>query len=152
MIKDITKPEIIQGGISIDDRGQIIYANDFNFADAGVKRFYAVSNHDINFVRSFHYHQKEAKYVVVLKGTALVVIVKVDDPQNPDKLAIPQKYVLSEKNQKILYVPAAYANGFKSLDADTNIVFFSTSTLEESKGDDFRIDWNYWSVWKNDFR
>ncbi len=151
-MEQLNKPTIIQGGISIDDRGQIIFANNFNFADAGIKRFYAVNNHDINFVRSFHYHERESKYAVVLAGSALVVAVPVEDPKNPDKNAEVTKVVLSEKNQKILYIPPKHANGFKSLTADTVIVFFSTSTLLESQGDDKRIQWDFWPVWGNDYR
>lgn len=145
-------PTIIQGGISIDDRGQILFANGLNFAEAGIKRFYAVENHDINFVRSFHYHKKESKYAVVLKGSALVVAVPVIDPKNPDNEATIFKYVLSEKNQKILYIPPGFANGFKSLEHGTIIQFFSTSTLEESASDDFRIQWDFWPVWGTDYR
>ena len=46
------------------------------------------------------------------------------------------KTVLSSNNPKVLFIPSGYANGFKSLEADTIVQFFSTSTLEESTGDD----------------
>jgi hypothetical protein len=35
-----------------------------------------------------------------------------------------------------------------SLEEDTRIMVFSTSSLEESKGDDFRYHGRYWNPWE----
>jgi len=51
-----------------------------------------------------------------------------------------------------LCVPPGYANGFKTLEDNTIIMFYSTSTLEESKGDDYRFDWDKWDIWQEDYR
>ena len=40
-----------------------------------------------------------------------------------------------------------FANGFKTLTPDAKLMFFSTSTLEESQGDDIRFDAYYWNPW-----
>jgi dTDP-4-dehydrorhamnose 3,5-epimerase len=40
----------------------------------------------------------------------------------------------------VLWIPPGHANGFKSLAPGTKVMFFSTSTLEESRGDDVRWD------------
>ena len=63
-----------------------------------------------------------------------------------------QKFVLSEYDPKILYIPAGYANGFKTLTDNTQLIFFSTSTLEESKNDDIRFPFNKWNIWEEDYR
>jgi dTDP-4-dehydrorhamnose 3,5-epimerase len=34
-----------------------------------------------------------------------------------------------------------------SLTEDAKLIFFSTSTLEESKDDDFRYPARYWDIW-----
>ena len=136
---------VIDGGLAVDDRGQVSFVNDFNFE--GVKRFYMVSNHQAGFVRAWHAHKKEAKYVLVTKGAAIVGVVPIDKWDKPSKNAEVQRFVLSEKNPKVLYIPAGYANGFMSLSDDTQIMFFSTSTLEQSHGDDFRYDARYWDIW-----
>ncbi len=146
MDKNLNEPKLIEGGLSIDDRGQVSFVNDFNFKD--VKRFYMVSNHKSGMVRAWHAHKKEAKYVFVIKGAAIVGAVLIDNWDSPDKNAVVNRYVLSEKKPSILYIPAGYANGFMSLSKDAQIIFFSTSTLEESKGDDFRYDARYWDIWK----
>ena len=45
------------GGIAVDDRGQLRFVNDFNFAN--VKRFYQVENHRQGFIRAWHGHKKK---------------------------------------------------------------------------------------------
>lgn len=137
--------ELIQGGIAIDDRGQIQFCNNFDFKE--IKRFYAVSNHQPQFIRAWHGHKKETKYVLVISGAAIVAAVKIDNWEKPDKNAEVHRFTLSEKKPCILKIPAGHANGFKTLTADTKIMFFSTSTLEESMGDDFRYDAYYWDAW-----
>ena len=140
------KPELIQGNIAIDDRGELGFVNDFNFAD--VKRFYTVKNHHIGFVRAWHAHKNEAKYVTVLEGSALIGAVEIDDWITPSKDLVVNRFILSSKKPSVLYIPAGYANGFMSLTDDARLVFFSTSSLDESKGDDFRFDARYWDIWK----
>jgi dTDP-4-dehydrorhamnose 3,5-epimerase-like enzyme len=98
-------------------------------------------------VRAWHAHRREAKYVTVLQGAALVGTVAIDDWQNPSKNLEVQRFVLSSKNPSILFIPSGYANGFMSLTEDTKLMFLSTSTLEESKGDDVRYDARYWDIW-----
>lgn len=139
------KPSLIEGGLAVDDRGQLSFVNDFDFA--GAKRFYTVSNHRCGFVRAWHGHKKEAKYVMVIKGAAIVGAVPIDDWDNPSQTAKAERFVLSDKKPAVLYIPAGYANGFKSLAKDTRIMFFSTSTLKESEGDDFRYDARHWDIW-----
>lgn len=139
------KVEILDGGLAVDDRGQVSFVNGFDFKD--VKRFYMVSNHSSNFVRAWHAHKKEAKYVMVVKGAAVVGAVKIDNWESPSTSLEVQRFVLSEKKPTVLYIPAGYANGFMSLTVDTQIMFFSTSSLEESQGDDFRYDSRHWDIW-----
>jgi dTDP-4-dehydrorhamnose 3,5-epimerase len=148
--KTIGKKEIqlIDGGIAVDDRGTLTFANDFDFY--GVKRFYQVQNFSTSTIRAFHGHRREAKYVYVAKGSAIVAAVKLDDMETPSKDLKIHRYVLSDKNPKVLFIPPHYANGFRPLEEDTRIAFFSTSTLEESKGDDYRLPPDYWGheIWE----
>jgi dTDP-4-dehydrorhamnose 3,5-epimerase len=55
--------------------------------------------------------------------------------------------VLSAKKPSVLFIPPGYANGFMSLTAQLKLMFFSTSTLEESAGDDIRFDSRLWDPW-----
>jgi dTDP-4-dehydrorhamnose 3,5-epimerase len=133
----------LNGGISVDDRGSVRFVNDFNFE--GVKRFYQVENHRSGFIRAWHGHKKEGKYVYVVNGTALIGVVNMETEEI-------KKFILSDKSPKILWIPPGHFNGFKSLEENTKIIFFSTSTLEESLGDDIREDHSKWDIWEEDYR
>ena len=71
------------------------------------------------------------------------VIILVGDEPHLDV----ERYVISEKKPQVVYIPPGYANGFMSLTKDLKLVFYSTSTLEESSGDDIRYDARYWDIW-----
>jgi dTDP-4-dehydrorhamnose 3,5-epimerase-like enzyme len=135
--------KLINGGLAVDDRGSVRFVNDFDFQN--VKRFYQVENHRQGFIRAWHGHKKEGKYVYVTAGSALIGVVNMETNEV-------QKFVLSDKSPKILWIPPGNYNGFKSLEDDTKIIFFSTSTLEESLGDDIREDYDKWNIWDEDYR
>ena len=139
-------PHIVQGGIAVDDRGKIQFVNDFNFDQ--VKRFYAVSNHQAGTVRAWHAHKKEEKYVTVLQGAAVIGTVEIDDWEMPSTDCQIQRFVLSAEKPAILYIPAGYANGFMSLTNDTLLMFFSSSSLEDSLDDDWRYPARHWDIWQ----
>lgn len=147
MQTDIQEPKTLDGNLSIDDRGNVRFVNGFDFA--GVKRFYQVENHDTTVIRAFHGHMKEAKYAYVVSGAVLICVVPIDNKKHPSKNAKVERFILSSQKPSVLYIPLAHANGFKSLTDDTKIIFFSTSTVDESKGDDYRFPHNYWgeNIW-----
>lgn len=140
--------KIINGGVAIDDRGSLRFVNDFDFS--GVKRFYQVENHRQGFIRAWHGHEKEGKYVYVAKGSALIGAVPFSTTQVIKEDV--QKFVLSSKSPKVLFIPPGYANGFMNLEEDTIVMFFSTSTLDESKGDDIRFPYDKWNIWNIEYR
>ena len=134
----------LPGGLAVDDRGRVCFVNDFDFSD--VKRFYQVENHEVGYIRAWHAHKKEGKYVYVPKGAALVGAVSLDDQDNV------QKVVLAEEKPAVLWIPPNHANGFQNLRPNTVLMFFSTSTLEESQGDDIRYPYDNWNIWEKDYR
>ena len=142
------KPKIIEGDVAIDDRGQLTFVNNFSFPE--IKRFYIVENFSNKTVRAWHGHLKETKYAFVLSGSAMVAAVEMDNVKNPDKNNEVHRFILSQRKPSILHIPAGFANGFRSLEEKTKIMFFSTSTLENSKDDDYRFSVDYWGkeVWE----
>ena len=135
----------IVGGAAVDDRGKLQFCNDFDMAS--VRRFYVVSNHEPRFVRAWHAHKQEAKFVYVASGAALLAAVKVDDWAAPDPALEINKFVLAEDKPGVLYVPGGYAHGFMTLQPDTRLFFFSTAALGESLDDDVRYPFDYWNPW-----
>jgi dTDP-4-dehydrorhamnose 3,5-epimerase-like enzyme len=138
-------PLLLRGGLAVDDRGAVGFVNGFDFA--GVKRFYTVQNHAAGFVRAWHGHRREAKYVTVVQGAMLIACVEVDDWDKPSPDLPVHRFVLSASSPAVLYIPAGFANGNMSLTADAKAIFFSTSSLEESTGDDVRFDARLWDSW-----
>jgi len=142
----MSEPQLIEGGLAVDDRGEVGFVNGFNFDK--IKRFYLVSNHKNGFIRAWHAHKKEAKYVIVVKGSALVCAVKIDNWKTPSRDSKVWRYALTERKPSLLYIPAGYANGFMNLTKDAKLIYFSNQTLEKSKADDFRFDARYWDPWQ----
>ena len=130
--------ELINGGVAVDDRGQLSFVNDFDFTD--VKRFYMVENHEQGFIRAWHGHKKEGKYVYVPSGAILIGTVNLETEEV-------ERFVLSSSKPQVLYIPPGYANGFMNLQDNTKVIFFSTSTLKESMGDDIRFEYDKWNIW-----
>jgi dTDP-4-dehydrorhamnose 3,5-epimerase-like enzyme len=139
------EPRLLTGDLAVDDRGTVTFVNEFDFS--GVKRFYTVRNHRPGFVRAWHAHRREGKYVMVVAGAALVGAVEIDDWDRPSPDLPVKRFVLSAEKPRVLYIPPGFANGFMSLTAETHVVFFSTAKLEESLGDDVRYDARLWNIW-----
>ncbi len=132
------------GNTFVDDRGTLRFVNELKFDK--IKRFYQVENHERGFIRAWHGHRKEGKYVYVAKGSAWIGVVDMDDEKNAER------YVLSDKSPKVLYIPPGKYNGFQTLEEDTILLFFSTSTLEESKGDDIRQPYEKFPLFNKEYR
>jgi len=138
-----SKVKKIQGKVFADDRGYLRFINDFDFKE--VKRFYQVENHAPGFIRAWHGHKKEGKYIYVANGSALIGAVNMDT----DEIT---KFTLTSQSPTVVYIPPGFANGFKTLEENTIIMFFSTSTLQESQGDDYRFAYDKWNIWEENYR
>lgn len=148
MKKDNKNPILIKGNSAVDKRGHLSFVNDFNFK--GVKRFYIIENSSTKIIRAWHGHLKEGKYVFIAQGSVIVAAVKIDNTKTPNKKNKIYRFILSSKIPSILYIPPGFANGFRSIENNTKIIFFSTSTLTDSQKDDYRYPVDYWSIniWK----
>ena len=136
-------PEIIQGNIHTDQRGNIRFVNDFKFEN--VKRFYIITHSDIDVIRAWQGHQKETKYLYVAKGAFSVNWINIDNWTDPSReLEIHTKRI-TERKSEILIIPPGHVNGFKALEPDSTLIIFSDKTLQESKEDDFRFPLDYWA-------
>jgi len=140
--------KLIKGGIAVDDRGSLRFVNDFDFS--GVKRFYQVENHRRGYIRAWHGHKKEGKYVWLASGSALIGVVPLGG--KPGDISAVKKFILSDKTPSILWIPPMFYNGFMNLEENTKIIYFSTSTMDEAKDDDIRQSFDMWDIWQDDFR
>ena len=128
---------LYEGTKAVDDRGILTFVNDFDFN--GVKRHYTVTNFQNHFVRAWHAHKLESKYVQVIRGAAIVAAFPVTDWEGRGNPAEISRYILSEEKPSVLFIPKGYANGFMNLLPNTQLMYFSTTSVEESKNDDYRF-------------
>lgn len=136
--------QLISGNSHSDHRGTVRFVNDFNFD--GVKRFYAISHPDTDIIRAWQAHKLETKYFYVTKGSFLINWIKIDDWNQPAKDLKVNPYILSDQKSEILKVEPGHANGLRALEPDSTLLVFSDMLLEDSKGDDYRFDVNYWQM------
>ena len=142
---EFNEPSLLEGGRATDDRGVLQFFNNLDLSN--FKRFYTVENHHSGFIRAWHGHFTEDKVLMPVRGTLLACAVKLSNKLNPNRDEPVARHVLTASNPKALYIPRGYANGFKTLTDDCLLLVLSTSTLEESLGDDFRFPFDYWDPW-----
>ena len=136
------KPLLLKGDMFIDARGTLRFVNDFDFKH--VKRFYQVENHARGYIRAWHGHKKDQKYVYVASGSILIGAAHLETEEL-------QAFILSAEKPSVLWIPANYANGFMTLQEDTRVIFFSTLTIQETKHDEIRFPYDKWNIWHIDY-
>jgi dTDP-4-dehydrorhamnose 3,5-epimerase len=140
------KPGIIAGGIFTDQRGTISFVNDFTLDET--KRFYTIQPADLNPVRAWQGHKKEEKWFYVVSGCFKVITVKIDNWEAPSDQCEIHEFDLRADTPAILHIPGGYANGFKALQPDSQVIIFSNFAVQQSAGDDYRYDQNRWFNWE----
>jgi len=130
----------IEGGFSTDERGILQFFN-HPFLES-VKRLYIVENFSTETIRGWHGHMKEEKFALALTGAALFVVCPISAPGR--QLVTAEWERVTVLSDRLLWIPAGCAHGFRCLIPSTRILFFSTATLEESKADDYR-----WAITEN---
>ncbi|MFG4004753.1 WxcM-like domain-containing protein [Flavobacterium aquidurense] len=137
-------PKIIQGGNFSDHRGTISYVNDFKFTD--IERFYIISNSEENPIRAWQGHKLDNKNFYCLAGSFNIHFIKIDNWENPSKELTVETIFVSADDNKIVHIPAGYANAIESLEKDSKLISFSTLPLANVGDDDIRYASDYWEI------
>tara|TARA_A100001015_G_C15042650_1_gene740828 strand:- start:585 stop:1022 length:438 start_codon:yes stop_codon:yes gene_type:complete len=140
------EPKLINGSRVYDNRGSLRFSNELQFK--GIKRFYIVHNYNKNFIRAWHGHLKEEKFIGCIKGTFQISAVKINNVKRPNKKNKIFNFFLNQSNNNFVHIPNGYANGSMSLEENSELLIFSTSSLKDSLKDDFRYKADYWNPWK----
>jgi dTDP-4-dehydrorhamnose 3,5-epimerase-like enzyme len=135
----MTMPEKINGSTFIDDRGKMTFNN--NCSIEGFKRTYIITGHS-GMIRAFHGHRKESKIMQCVRGRMRIVLINMKDENDR------HTFYLTD-NGDCLKVPAGYYNGLQHLTSESELLVYSDSTTEESKGDDYRLAWDFFGkdIW-----
>ncbi len=136
---------IIEGEIFRDERGQISSLNEFHFD--GVRRSYFICHPDPMVVRGWHGHQHERKWFYCIKGDFTLACVKIDNWERPSSDLEAEIFRLSDKQSRLVCVPAGYANCLKTATAGSVMAVFSDKILSEALHDSWRYDKNLWVDW-----
>ena len=139
------EPKLITGNRIFDNRGSVRFSNNLIFKN--IRRFYTVHNYQKNFIRAWHGHFKEEKFIGCIKGTFQISAVKINNKNKPNKKNRIFSYFLNQSNKDSVYIPKGFANGSMSLEDNSELLIFSTSKVEDSLKDDYRFDPKYWNPW-----
>ena len=71
----LEKPMLFSGNFKSDFRGKVYFNN--NIVLSKIKRFYIVENKRAKFIRAWHGHKYEAKFIICLRGRARISAVKI---------------------------------------------------------------------------
>lgn len=137
--------KIINGKNYTDERGTLIFFNEFDITP--VKRFYTIEHPDEHIIRAWQGHKIEQKWFYSVAGSFKVLLIAIDDWQNPSAALTPVEYNLSSANNSVLHIPGGYASGFKATSANSKLIVFSDFTLDASKVDDYRFAKDLWYTW-----
>ncbi|MHA6280405.1 cupin domain-containing protein [Salinimicrobium sp. CAU 1759] len=132
-------PILIKGKKYADQRGELIYNNDFDLTE--VKRYFTIKP---SAFRAWHGHKNEQNWINVVRGAVKILLIEPDNWKNPSHNLPLSEYILKEEDGDVLYIPGGYISGIKSIIPDSKLVVFSNFTLEESLKDDYRFSKERW--------
>lgn len=138
-------PTLINSGLHSDERGDLYYFNELNLDT--VKRMYLIAHPNTDIVRAWQAHKREQKWFKVVSGAFKIVVVQPDNWQAPSPTLATTEFILQAKDHKILHIPGNFANGFKALEPNSELMVFSDFTVGESAEDNFRYPAQLWYNW-----
>ncbi len=66
---DLSNPKILKGGVFTDERGELLYNNEFDLSM--IKRMYTIKHPDKSIVRAWQGHQQEHNILNVSRAALL---------------------------------------------------------------------------------
>lgn len=145
----MNEPVLIDLNRFVDDRGIIDAV--FSLRDfPNLKRQYLIRN-GWAVVRAWHGHKFESKIIIPITGRFKIGCFKMDDVNETITTKNLKTFYLTPDKPQALFIPAGWYHGFKSWQEGILLVC-SDKTTEESKADDFRMEWckpvghHYWEV------
>jgi dTDP-4-dehydrorhamnose 3,5-epimerase-like enzyme len=137
------KPNLISGNYHSDQRGRLLYNNDF---DASVvKRIYIIENSDVEYVRGWQGHQIEQRWFSVVSGKFKIQLIGIDNWENPSTNLEINSFIIEDKELNILHVPKGYISSIQALETESKLLVMTDYLLGEVK-DEFRYDIDYFKV------
>ncbi len=145
------KPELIEGSIHKDARGSIAYNNIFSecLTDQGIKKVFTLRNTDTVFVRAWQGHAVEQRWFSALTGKFKVLLIEIDDWENPSPDLPQLEYVLTADQMDILHIPAGYASSIQALD-ECSVLLVMADYAQGELQDEYRFPPEYFKEKQNE--
>lgn len=141
------KVMVIEGELFHDHRGVINSLNTFNLDD--VKRIYFIHHPDERVLRGWHAHKHERKWFYCAKGEFTIALVKIDDWDQPSKTLPAEIYHLTDKESRLICVPAGYGNCIKAHIPGSVLTVLSDVPVPECYDDSWRYPADWWVDWSD---
>lgn len=136
----LMQPLIIKGNRHQDERGTLIFNNDFNAL--GVKRVYTIENAGLESKRAWQGHRVEQRWFSSISGSFEIKLVEIDEWENPSKELPILKFILTAESLDVLHIPGGFATSIQALEKDSKLLVFADYQLGELQ-DEFRFPSNY---------
>ena len=133
-------PELLNGGNHNDSRGIICFNNIFD--SSSVKRMYTIENVDTLFTRGWQGHKVEQRWFSVMQGSFIIVLIAINNWENPSKKAEKKNFILNSEQLDVLYVPKGYVTSIQALSVGSKLLAMSDYRLNEIK-DEYRFPLDY---------
>ena len=131
-------PLLIPGHTFVDDRGVMVFNNNMDLSC--IKRSYFMSG-DKGMIRAWHGHKLESKIIQCVSGRVRICAVDMDGTIEDN---ISTFYLTN--NGSAVVIPKNHYNGIQFLSDNSSIIVYSSTTLQESKDDDYRLAWDIYGV------
>ncbi len=136
-------PTIIKGNSHTDDRGTILFNNEFTATE--VKRIYFIENKDTEFVRAWQGHKIEQRWFSAVQGSFEIKLIEVDNWDNPAKNSLMHSFILKANQFDVLHVPRGCISSIQALETESKLLVMADYLLGEVK-DEYRFDADYFKI------
>lgn len=122
---------LLEPRVFSDDRGFFLESyNERGFADLGIREHFVQDNHSYsenNVIRGLHYQvgQPQGKLVRVVVGE--ILDVAVDLRRGSATTGRWESFALSGENQRMLWIPAGFAHGFRVVSENAHVLYKATA-------------------------
>ena len=130
------KPELIYGEIYSDERGKIFHINNFDLSP--IKRMYSIENINKSQLRGWKGHLIENRWFYCQIGEIEIHVIQIKSMET-NKPEI-EKFILSDKNLNVLFVPKGYATMIRQKKIKSRILAMSDYLIDECNDDHHRWD------------
>ncbi len=122
-------PRLIEGNQFTDIRGILKYNNNFDLSL--IKRMYLIENADIQLKRGWQGHKVEQRWFTAVSGKFEIMLLKIDNWENPSKNLNPNIFELSSETFNSLHIPSGYISCIQSLELKSKLLVMADFNLGE---------------------